>query len=77
MFLLTFYFSKVWKVLWFYIKRLVVKPDKKQHITNQINVLKKDLFFNKIIQICVAGFIPISISVYFQFKGMIDRNLIF
>ena len=69
LFLLGFYFTSVWKLIWLYFKRIVVHKLKRRPITKQIDDLKKQLFFGKLIQICTAGFIPISISVYYQLRA--------
>ena len=66
LFLLGFYFSNVWKLVWWHAKRLVISsPTRKKQILRQIRKLQKELFYSKVVQICIAGFIPISISVYY------------
>ena len=50
LFLLGFYFSNVWKLVWLYMKRLAVSSStKKKEIYIEITKLKKELFFSKVV----------------------------
>lgn len=70
LFLLSFYFFNVFKiVIWFVMMKIASKKLDKNKYRKKINALKKALVFNQIISLCIAGFIPISLAVYFQLRA--------